>query len=209
LEHIAGNKSNKALQRGVKKYGWNKFRFFVYKYSDSNKVVRNSQLTDLESKYIGKFKFSMLYNFKKTATSMLGYKHTVEALLKMIERYKNKENHPFFGKTHTEEAKKLISKPGKENPMFGRKHSEATKLLISRNMSKYPGGVELYSLNNNLLKTFNNNVELATIWVYKVEDNGGLTLIPYKKLFYYKYANIINNNRFSQCDHFKTRIFNI
>jgi hypothetical protein len=29
----------------------------------------------------------------------------------------------FFGKTHTEEAKKLISKPGKENPMFGRKHS--------------------------------------------------------------------------------------
>jgi hypothetical protein len=29
-------------------------------------------------------------------------------------------------------------------------------------MSKYPGGVELYSLNNNLLKTFNNNVELAT-----------------------------------------------
>ena len=163
LEHIAGNKSNKALQRGVKKYGWNKFRFFVYKYySDSNKVVRNSQLTDLETKYIGKFKFSMLYNFKKTATSMLGYKHTEEALLKMIERYKNKENHPFFGKTHTEEAKKLISKPGKENPMFGRKHSEATKLLISRNMSRYPGGVGLYSLNNNLLKTFNNNVELAT-----------------------------------------------
>jgi len=46
--------------------------------------------------------------------------------------------------------------------MFGRKHSEATKLLISRNMSRYPGGVGLYSLNNNLLKTFNNNVELAT-----------------------------------------------
>ena len=27
---------------------------------------------------------------------MLGYKHTEEALLKMVERYKNKENHPFF-----------------------------------------------------------------------------------------------------------------
>jgi len=32
--------------------------------------------------------------------------HTEEGLLKMIERYKNKENHPFFGKTHTEEVKK-------------------------------------------------------------------------------------------------------
>jgi len=189
LEHIAGNKSNKALQRGVKKYGWNKFRFFVYKYySDSNKVVRNSQLTDLETKYIGKFKFSMLYNFKKTATSMLGYKHTEEALLKMIERYKNKENHPFFGKTHTEEAKKLISKPGKENPMFGRKHSEATKLLISRNMSKYPGGVELYSLNNNLLKTFNNNVELATYLKISKTTVGRYIKSGkmYNKMYYFK-----------------------
>lgn len=70
----------------------------MYEYYESNKVVRNSQLTDLETKYIGKFKFSMLYNFKKTATSMLGYKHTEEALLKMIERYKNKENHPFLVK---------------------------------------------------------------------------------------------------------------
>lgn len=47
-------------------------------------------------------------------------------------------------KTHTEEVKKLISKPGEANPMFGRKHSEYTKLLMSKRMSKYPGGVGLY-----------------------------------------------------------------
>jgi hypothetical protein len=54
----------------------------------------------------------MLYNFKKTATSMLGYKHTEEALLKMAERYKNKENHPFFfGKTRKSKKKqKKINK---------------------------------------------------------------------------------------------------
>jgi hypothetical protein len=101
----------------------------VYEYYESNKVVINSQLTDLETKYIGKFKFSMLYNFKKTATSMLGSffifnkkcflyiykktKHTEEALLKMIERYKNKENHPFLVKLIQKKLKKLISKPGK------------------------------------------------------------------------------------------------
>jgi len=67
-----------------------RIKFYEY-YSDSNKVGKNTELTDLETKYIGKFKFSMLYNFKKTATSMLSYKHTEEALLKMIERYKNKK----------------------------------------------------------------------------------------------------------------------
>jgi len=97
LEHIVGNKSNKALQRAIKIYGLNKFRFVIYeRHPEGDRANTGTQLTDLETQYIGKFKFSMLYNFKKTATSMLGYKHTEEALLKMVERYKNKENHPFF-----------------------------------------------------------------------------------------------------------------
>lgn len=58
----------------------------------------------------------------------------------MIERFKTKENHPMYGKTHTEEAKNLIRKYGENNPMFGKKHSEDTKGLISRNMRKYPFG---------------------------------------------------------------------
>jgi len=65
------------------------------------------------------FDFASLYNFKRTATSMLGYKHTEQALLKMIARHKDKKNHPFFGKTHTQETKELIRKPGAANPMFG------------------------------------------------------------------------------------------
>ena len=63
-----------------------------------------------------------MYNFKSISTSMLGYKHILEALLKMIKRFKNKTNHPMFGKTHTEWAKNFIRKLGKNNPMFGKQH---------------------------------------------------------------------------------------
>lgn len=49
----------------------------------------------------------------------------------MIERYKDKTNHPMFGKSHSEEVLKLISKPGELNPMFGKKHSDKTKELMA------------------------------------------------------------------------------
>jgi group I intron endonuclease len=45
--------------------------------------------------------------------------------------------------------------------MFGKKHSEQTKGLISKRMSKYPLGVGIYDLDDNLISKFNNNSELA------------------------------------------------
>ena len=59
----------------------------------------------------------------------------------MVNHYKDKNNHPMFGKTHSEEALALISKPGELNPMFGRKHSEATRASMSKKKNKYPLGV--------------------------------------------------------------------
>lgn len=79
----------------------------------------------------------------------------------MKEFYRDKKNHPMFGKNHTLEARALISKPGELNPMFGKKHSEKTKSLISKRMSKYPLGVGIFDLNDNLIFRFNNNTELA------------------------------------------------
>lgn len=91
----------------------------------------------------------------------------------MVDYYKDKNNHPMFGKTHTEEALGLISKPGELNPMFGKKHSEATKASMSEKKNKYPfppaavppgsrsEGVGIYDLDDNLIFKFNNNVELA------------------------------------------------
>lgn len=66
-----------------------------------------------------------------------------------------------FGKTHTKQARELISKPGELNPMYGKKHSESTKAKISIKSNKYPLGVGIYDLNGNLINKFNNNVELA------------------------------------------------
>lgn len=82
----------------------------------------------------------------------------------MIERFKNKENHPMYGKTHTKEALALISKPGILNPMFGgasSKHSEETKAILSERKNKYPLGIGILDLEDNLVKKFKNNVELA------------------------------------------------
>jgi len=54
--------------------------------------------------------------------------HTKIAIEKLKLRFKNKSNHPMFGKTHTNFALKQLSKPGNSNPMFGRKHSMETKI---------------------------------------------------------------------------------
>ena len=45
--------------------------------------------------------------------------------------------------------------------MFGKNHSEETKLIMSQKKNKYPLGVGIYDLDDNLLFKFNNNVELG------------------------------------------------
>lgn len=95
----------------------------------------------------------------------------------------NKENHPFYGKKHTDETKKLISKPGYLNPMYGRKHTEATKLILSALKSKNTVG--LYDANSKLIKTFNNNVQVAKfLKIYKTTVG---RYIKSGKLLYGKY----------------------
>lgn len=154
-EHINGKKSNIRLQNAFKKHGLDKFQFRIFEYfTFDNFVINNYTLIDLETSYIGKFDFKELYNFKYIANSMLGYKHTEEAILKMVKRFKDKKSHPMFGVKHTKNALSYISKPGELNPMFGKKHSIKTINLISNKMSKYPLGVGIYDLNDNLIKKF-------------------------------------------------------
>jgi group I intron endonuclease len=107
----------------------------------------------------------MIYNFKLEADSMKGYKHTEEAILKMKNRFKNKLNHPFYGKHHTLASLKLISKPGILNPMYGRKHKESTKILISQKIGKL---IEVYDIHGKLLHFFESSVKAAEFFgVYK------------------------------------------
>jgi hypothetical protein len=63
-----------------------------------------------------------------------------------------------FRKTHTAEARKLISKPGQLNPMFGKTHTLNTKLVMSNRKGK---AVSLYNKKNVYILTFRSSVELA------------------------------------------------
>jgi group I intron endonuclease len=86
IEHLENKKSNVALQKAFEKHGLDKFNFCIYEYfTFESKVISYKALTDLKTSYIKKFNFDTLYNFKSTATSSLGYKHTEEAKLKMVE----------------------------------------------------------------------------------------------------------------------------
>lgn len=88
-----------------------------------------------------------LYNILKTAGNSLGYKHSEEAILKMIEA-KSGENNPWFGKkgeNHTRHGKTLsiesrsrISKAnkGENHPFFNRKHSEESREKMAVKASK-------------------------------------------------------------------------
>ncbi len=100
-EHLNNKKSNANLQKAFDKHGLDKFKLIIYEYfSYETKMLSNEGLTKLETSYIKAFDFSTLYKMKREASSMLGYKHTDEAIQKMIERYKDKINHPMFGKNH-------------------------------------------------------------------------------------------------------------
>lgn len=110
----------------------------------------------------------------------------------MVERFKVQENHPMFGKTHTADARNLLSKPGNKNPIWGRKHTKATQTLIRNNKYRYPFGVGISDLNCNLVKRFNQNVELANyLNVSKVTLGKYIkTVNIFKGLYYIK---IIDN----------------
>lgn len=52
LGHIVGKKSNSALQKGIAKYGLDKFYICVYEFYVNNETVGNNTLTYLEIEYI-------------------------------------------------------------------------------------------------------------------------------------------------------------
>jgi group I intron endonuclease len=137
------------------KSGLQNFIFVIYYFHKDSTII----LTDIETEVIKSFPFEDLYNFKKEAKSMLDYKHTAEAIAKMKKRLANKINHPMYKKKHNIQALKSISKPGKLNPMYNKIHSIETKKKMSISRSKNPLG--LYNIENNLVKMFINQVELA------------------------------------------------
>jgi group I intron endonuclease len=135
-----------------------------------------------------KFEFNSLYNSIKIATSLEGYRHKDEAKQRMVKRFENKIKHPFLGNHQDGKIKRLISKPGSLNPMFGETHSEKTKDIMGTKKVKYPNGVGLYGLYNNLIKNFSYAPDLAKyldvskVTVCKYINKG----LVYKEKYYLK-----------------------
>lgn len=181
LDHINSRRSNLPLQQDFKKYGIENFKFIIYVYAPY--VLPD--ITNLETYYISSFSFDMLYNIFPIGKSIYGYKHNQKTIEKMKTRYLNTNNHPMFGKTHTEFSKILMSKPGNLNPMFGKVHSTFTKNLISNSKSTHR---VLFDNKNNYFLTFKNNIELSKFLgchkntVGKYIKSGKL----YKNLYYIK-----------------------
>lgn len=82
MDHIKNRDSNIRLQRRIAKHGIERFSLVIY-YFDKDPAIL---LTDIETKVISSFPFEYLFNFKRLANSLLGYKHSQRAKLKMKYR---------------------------------------------------------------------------------------------------------------------------
>lgn len=121
------------------KYGYKNFSLSILEYCNRTEVISREQ-----------FYLDLLnppYNILKYAYSSDGYKHTLEAIQKMSLAKKGKfikDDNSFYGKTHTEEVKYLMSqaalkrtKPNNAKPVF------------------------LKDLNNNIIGDFKSMTELS------------------------------------------------
>jgi group I intron endonuclease len=121
------------------KYGYSNFSLSILEYCDRDQVISREQF------YLDLLNPS--YNILKYAYSSEGYKHTLEAIQKMSLAKKGKftkEDNSFYGKTHTEEVKELMS--------------QAALKRIKPNNAK---PVFLKDLNNNIIGDFQSMTELS------------------------------------------------
>ena len=89
------------------------------------------------------------YNILKVAGSLLGFQHSEESIAQM-----SGENNHFFGKTHSAEAKALMSeaKKGENHPLFGKTHSAETTAKMSK--AKGGGTIYVYDSQGTLVNSF-------------------------------------------------------
>lgn len=142
------------LQRSWNKYGEDNFEFMIHKIFDSGNLeedLLNAQ--KLEQDMIDfLYKSGIIYNRSTSSItgSLKGEDHpnynklpsewmSEEGWNRTLEFHRNRdisgEKNPFFGKTHSEETRKVLSEKcanyGEDNGFYGKQHTEETKQKIS------------------------------------------------------------------------------
>ena len=123
-----GYKNNKYFYTSIQKYGWDNFEHIIWQ----NNLSKN-QAQKIEILLIALFDTTNPnngYNLSTGGEGSNGIKRTKDTKEKIRKsaktRFSNPENNPMFGKQHSDEAKRKMSKSrqgmydGNKNPMYGR-----------------------------------------------------------------------------------------
>lgn len=111
---------NSYIYRALLKDGHSSFSLTILEYLDITNLSKEESkkiLLEAEQKYIDKL--SPEYNLLLTAGSSLGFKHSEETKNQLSELKKGKylkEDNSFYGKSHTEEVRLLLSNIAKARP---------------------------------------------------------------------------------------------
>jgi group I intron endonuclease len=132
-------KGKSAIYSAILKHGLSNFKLEILEYCDSSEVLKREDhfLNLLKPEYnIAKYASAPILGRNhseesndKNRAANIGIPRSEETKAKMSARLrlasptKKGENHPLFGKTHSEKsrAKMSVSKKGENNPMFGKK----------------------------------------------------------------------------------------
>ena len=121
------SKGSFRINRALIKYGYSNFSVTILEYCDKSNLILREQY------YFNKL--NPQYNILKISGSSWDFKHSEKTKTKISKSLKEiykKEKSALFGRTHTEETRKLMSlkKAKNNNPLFGKTHSKDTIELM-------------------------------------------------------------------------------
>jgi group I intron endonuclease len=162
------NFSNNFFKNALSKYDKKDFEWYILFISNDLKELKNKEM-----EFIKKFKSNNKKYGYNSSSGGEENKLNLESRKKISNKAKQRDikgsNNPFFGKTHTEETKKHLSKIRKGicyNPNY--KHTEETKLKLSnirKKLCKNPDHILKMRLvqKSKKIKCINNNTEYNSI----------------------------------------------
>ena len=100
--------SNQHFWNAIQKYGWSNFKHIIYKEN-----LSQEEACELEKVLIKEYKTYLYeYGYNQDMGGIINKEFTEEAIKKMRDNHADfsGENHPFYGKHHTEETKEKLRK---------------------------------------------------------------------------------------------------